>query len=76
MEKRYVLVSMDNKSCASTVIGVYSSREMAVNAMVYWIFEDKEKAEYYTEADEAGNEQFITDSTIWTIEEFEVDMII
>ena len=75
--KVYVLTATDKtgtENKLTTTFGVYSSREKATDAILYWMFEGGEKAEDYKDGREM--EEFITDKNIWRIEKIEVDFII
>lgn len=74
----YVLTATDRTGTANpltTLFGVYSSRERATDAILYWMFEEGEKAEGGGQNDDTI-EEFVTDKNIWRIEKTEVDVII
>jgi hypothetical protein len=73
----YVLTATDRTGTADEItatFGVYSSREKATDAILYWMFEGGEKAEGYEDKDYI--EEYVTDKNIWRIEEIEVDFVI
>ena len=76
MDTAYVLTATDKTGTEDTltvVFGVYSSREKATNAVLYWMFEGNEKAEDYSNNRDC--EEYVTDKNIWRIETFEVDIV-
>lgn len=73
----YVLTATDRTGTTdeiTAVFGVYSSREKATDAIMYWMFEGGEKAEGYEDKDYI--EEYVTDKNIWRIEKTEVDFVI
>lgn len=73
----YVLTSTDRTGTADTptaLFGVYSSREKATDAILYWMFDDGESAHEYREDNIA--QEYVTDKAIWRIEKVEMDFVI
>ena len=74
----YVLTSVDRTGTADNlteIFGVYSSREKATDAILYWMFEGGEMAESVGQNNDSV-EEFVTDKNIWRIEKIEMDFVI
>ena len=71
----FILTATDRESLVTDIMGAFTTRYKAVATMAFWIFDGGETAEYHTEqcADNPSKEQFVTDKTIYEIEDIEVD---
>lgn len=59
------------------VYGVYSSREKAADAILFWIFENHETAEEYQGEDNWKDvETYLTKESVWRVHRMEVDFIV
>lgn len=73
----YVLTSTDRTGTADTptvLFGVYSSREKATDAILYWMFDCADSPYVYLKDNVA--EEFVTNKNIWHIEKVEMDFVI
>ena len=80
MNDVYVLTHTDRTGEAdefNTLMGVYSSREKAADAILFWIFDNQETAEEYQEGDKlTETETYTTKESVWTVHKIEVDFVI
>lgn len=77
-EKILVLTHEDrigNSEHAMDVMGVFTTRENACMAILDWVFEGAEIVEGYESKDYCDSERYITNKSIWQLEEFDVDTI-
>ena len=65
-----------NGSDVNEVYGVYSSREKAADAILFWIFDNNETAEEYQNADNWEEvETYTTKESVWAVHKIEVDYV-
>ena len=80
MTNAYVLTHTSRDGNGSDInepYGVYSSREKAADAILFWIFDNQETAEECREKDCFGDvETYITKESIWRVHKMEVDFIV
>ena len=80
MNDVYVLTHTDRTGEAdefNTLMGVYSSREKAADAILFWIFDNQETAEEYQEKDCFGDvETYLTKESVWRVHKMEVDFVV
>lgn len=81
-EKIYVVTHMDRTGSSDhpmDVMGVFTTREKACMAILDWVFEatvsDGEMIEGYEPEDYCDGERYVTNKSIWRLEEFEVDTV-
>lgn len=61
----------------NTLMGVYSSREKAADAILFWIFNNHETAEEYQGEDNWSDiETYLTKESVWRVNKMEVDFVI
>lgn len=79
MESKVYVVACEDRTGKSdtifTMMGVFTSLELAKAAVLDWVFDDGAKMEGVESLPFDQGYEYITDKTVWKIEEFEVDTV-